>query len=310
MKIVFMGTPRFSIPCLQILLDNGHDVTAVVTQTDKPKGRGNILTPSPVKAFAAERGIKVLQPQKVRTGEFETALRDLSPDLGVVAAYGKILPANILDIPKHGCINIHASLLPYYRGAAPINRAVMNGEHISGITTMRMDEGLDTGDILMQKQVEIGINMTAGELHDILSMLGAEVLKATLISLENNSLKRTPQCNDIATYAPMMTKEDGRIDWSKDASDIHNQVRGVNPRPGAFTSYCGKRMKIWKTLVCDENGNDKNILPGTIAGSEKNGLRVVCGKGKLEIIELQMDNSRRMRIEECWHNIHEGIVLG
>lgn len=304
-----MGTPLFSIPCLQMLIEEEHEIAAVVTQTDKPKGRGNVMTASPVKEFALKHGIKVLQPVKLRSGGFETELRDMSPDLCIVAAYGRILPADVLDVPKYGCINVHASLLPFYRGAAPINRAIMNGERISGISIMQMDEGLDTGDILMQKQVEVGENMTAGELHDILAVAGAEAMKAVLADIRNNSLKITRQRDEIATYAPIMTKEDGRIDWKKPASDIHNQVRGVNPWPGAFTSYCGRHMKIWETVVCDKK-HGRGVLPGTIIESLKSCLRVVCGEGELEITQLQMDNCRRMQIGECWHNIPSGIVLG
>jgi len=317
MKIVFMGTPEFAVPSLDMLVKEGYNVAAVVTQPDKPKGRGKKLAAPPVKEYALEKGIPVLQPEKVKTAEFVNELKSINPDLLITAAYGKILPADVLDIPRFGCINVHASLLPKYRGAAPINWAVINGDKVTGITTMYTDIGMDTGDILLKSEVEITDDMTAGELHDKLAVLGAKVLRDTLIELKNGTLKRIPQSNEEATYAPMIQKDIGKIDWSKPAREIHNLVRGTNPWPGAFTYYKGERMRIWKTRpepdgtdAAAQNGSCRDYKPGTICRIKKDMLQVVTGDGILDVLEIQFDNGRRMGIQECWHNMDEGEVLG
>jgi len=317
MKIVFMGTPEFAVPSLDILVKEGYDVAAVVTQPDKPKGRGKKLAAPPVKEYALEKGIRVLQPEKVRTPEFVDELRSINPDLLVTVAYGKILPADVLDIPMFGCINVHGSLLPKYRGAAPINWAIINGDRVTGITTMYTDIGMDTGDMLLKSEIEITDDMTAGELHDKLAILGAKVLKDTLTELQNGTLKRIPQSNEEATYAPMIQKDIGKIDWTKPAREIHNLVRGTNPWPGAFSSYKGERIRIWKTRyshdennAATQNGICRADKPGTIFQIEKDRLRVVTGYGILDILEIQFDNGRKMGIQECWHNMNEGEILG
>lgn len=305
-----MGTPEFAVPSLDMLVKEGYDVAAVVTQPDKPKGRGNKMAASAVKEYAAGKGIPVLQPAKIKTQEFAEELKSLKPDLLVTVAYGKILPDYVLNIPPLGCINVHGSLLPKYRGAAPIQWSVINGEKVTGITTMYTDIGMDTGDMLVKKEVEVPEDMTAGELHDVLSVVGAEVLKDTLEKLEKGVLERTPQPHDQATYAAMMSKELGLIDWNKSAREIHNLVRGTNPWPGAYSFYKGERIRIWKTSVI--SGRALNYKPGTICEVIKNGVIVATGDGLLNILEVQFDSSRRMTIEEylCGHSIDEGEILG
>lgn len=310
MKIVFMGTPEFAIPSLDMLVREGYNVAAVVTQPDKPKGRGNKLTLPPVKMYAVEKNIPVLQPVKVRTGEFAERIRELAPDLLVTAAYGRILPKDVLDIPPLGCINVHGSLLPKYRGAAPIQWAVINGESKTGITTMYTDIGMDTGDMLLKGEIDITPDMTAGELHDKLSDLGAEVLGKTLEMLKEGNLKREKQCEAEATYAPIMKKEVGQIDWNKNSNDIHNLVRGTNPWPGAFTEYCGEKMKIWKTETVKKD--NVGLKPGTICETGKEGIIVAAGDGFVRILEVQFESCRKMCVEDylCGHKINEGEILG
>jgi methionyl-tRNA formyltransferase len=314
MKIVFMGTPDFAVPCLEALVKNGYDVAAVVTQPDKPAGRSqSALKPPAVKEAAIRLGISnVLQPEKVRTSEFAETLRKLGPDVIVTAAYGRILPKSVLDIPEYGCINVHASLLPKYRGAAPIQWAIINGDSRTGITTFFMDEGMDTGDILLMKETEIDQDMNAQELFDRLKVLGAEVLLETLEGLRNGTLARTPQDHSKATYVTMMTRETGLIDWSKSAQEIHNLVRGTDPWPGAYTYFRGKRLKIWKTTVYrDLNGTvTGSARPGTLLKRNKEGLIVATGGGLLAITELQFENARRMSVAECGHNMDVGEVFG
>lgn len=310
MKIVFMGTPEFAIPSLDMLVREGYNVAAVVTQPDKPKGRGNKLSPPPVKIYAMEKNIPVLQPEKVRTGEFAERLRELAPDLFITAAYGRILPADVLSIPPLGCINVHGSLLPKYRGAAPIQWAVINGESKTGITTMYTDVGMDTGDMLLKGEIDISQDMTTGDLHDKLSDLGAEVLKETLKILKEGTLKREKQCEAEATYAPIIKKETGQIDWSKNSKDIHNLVRGTNPWPGAFTEYKGEKMKVWKTEMVKKDKS--GLKPGTICGVGKDGIIVAAGDGLVRILEVQFESCRKMCVEDylCGHEINEGEILG
>lgn len=327
-----MGTPEFAVPCLDALVKNGYDVVAVVTQPDKPAGRKQSqLKAPPVKEAAIARHIKtILQPVKVRTPEFLNEIKGLKPDLIVTAAYGRILTKAVLDVPHFGCINVHGSLLPKYRGAAPIQWALINGDSTTGITTMFMDEGMDTGDILLMKELAITPDMTYQELYDSLMPLGASALMETLDALEKGTLNRVSQDHSKAVNVPMITRETGLIDWNKSAEQIHNLVRGTNPWPGAYTFYKGERMKVWKTALPDECVTDKNepdlmykarekteieeVVPevqkGTILKILKEGMTVSTGKGCLSIVELQMENSRRMNISECGHNMDEGEVLG
>jgi methionyl-tRNA formyltransferase len=314
MRIVYMGTPEFSVPSLDMLVKEGYDVVSVVTQPDKPKGRGRKMSQSPVKTFAIANNIGVLQPQKIRTAEFLTALREFAPDLIVTAAYGKLLPEDILRLPSQGCINVHASLLPKYRGAAPIHRAVINGERKTGITVMFMDKGMDTGDILKINEIEIDENMTSGQLHDLLAPLGAITLKETLESIKNGTLVRTKQNNEEASYAPMIEKSEGEINWQNSARDIHNLVRGMDPWPCAFTYLKDKRMKVLKTCVTNVNNTPvyecRGVLPGKILNISRDGMQVLCGKGTITITDIQFDSCRGMCMEECWHNFDEGEKLG
>jgi len=316
MRIVFMGTPDFAVPCLESLVNSGYDVAAVVTQPDKPVGRSqSVLKPPAVKEAAIRLGISnILQPEKVRTPEFAETLRELAPDVIATAAYGKILPKSVLEIPKHGCINVHASLLPKYRGAAPIQWALINGESKTGITTFFMDEGMDTGDIILMKETEIDPDMNAQELFDRLKVLGAEALTETLEALRNGTATRTPQDHSRATYVSMMTRETGRIDWNKSAAEIHNLVRGTNPWPGAYTFYKGKRLKIWKTAVCKDpdviSAVSGEARPGTLLKCRKQDLIAATGSGLLAITELQFENARRMSVAECGHNMDVGEVFG
>lgn len=290
MRIVFMGTPEFAVPCLQKLIDCGHEVTGVFTQPDKPQGRKMILTPPPVKVLAENNGIKVYQPQKMRDGTALEMLREANPELVIVVAYGKILPKEILEFPKYGCINIHASLLPLLRGAAPIQWSVINGFAKTGVTSMQMDEGLDTGDMLIKGEIEIGENETAGELHDRLSALGAEILEKTIDALLKGELTPTQQNHEEFTYAPMLSKELSPVDWNMSASEIHNKIRGLSPWPSANTTLGGKKIKLHKTVLAPEKGSGA----GKIVVADKR-LVVACGDGNcVEILELQAEGKKAM----------------
>ncbi len=311
MKIVFMGTPDFAVPSLEMLVSEGYEVVAAVTQPDKPKGRGNKLTAPPVKEFAIKNGIQVLQPAKIKTAEFVEQIRGLQPDLLITAAYGKILSKELLEVPVLGCINVHGSLLPAYRGAAPINWAVINGEEKTGITTMFTDVGLDTGDMLLKRELAIGPDMTVGELHDKMAVLGAQVLRETLLELKKGTLKRISQDDSVSTYAPMMNKELGLIDWSKKASEIHNLVRGTDPWPGAYTLLEGNRMRVWKTALTKES-SDSCQENGRILKVDDQGILVKCSDENLLLLEVQFDSSRRMSVKEYirGHEIKTGETLG
>ena len=287
-RVIFMGTPDFAVPCLARLVEIS-DVVAVVTQPDKPKGRGQKLLPPPVKAFAQEHGIAVYQPVRVKAPDFVDVLRGLAPDLIVVVAFGQILSKEILSLPPLGCINVHASLLPRYRGAAPMQWAIVRGEKETGVTTMFMDEGLDTGDMLVRETLPITQAMTAAELHDAMMKLGADVLEKTLFSLSEGTLKRTPQDDALSTYAPLLDKEVGRIDWKKSAQEIHDLVRGLNSWPGAYTMLEGQKFKIWRTRLAEGTAE-----PGEIVSVTKQGLLVGTGEGMLEILELQAPSKKKM----------------
>ncbi|SCH13387.1 Methionyl-tRNA formyltransferase [uncultured Clostridium sp.] len=309
MKIVFMGTPDIAVGCLQKIIDEKHDILGVVTQPDKPVGRGKKMGMPPVKELALKYDIPVYQPIKARDEEFVKILKDLNPDLIVVVAFGQILPKAILDIPKFGCVNVHVSLLPKYRGAAPINWVIINGEEKTGVTTMYMDEGLDTGDMILTSEFELNDEMTAGELHDVMKEEGAKVLKETIDLIAKGEAPRIPQNHEEFTYAPMMNKTLGQIDFSKPAKEIHNLVRGVNPWPSAYTTYKDQTMKVWKTKVLDETSGTN---PGTILKVDKEGIRVSTKDNVLLIKEIQMPGKKRVLVEEYikGNSIETNEVLG
>lgn len=293
MNIVFMGTPDFAVPCLKSLIESGENVQAVFTQPDKPKGRGYKLTPPPVKELALTYNIPVYQPSSLKNGDDAEStmkiLNELSPDLIIVVAYGKILPKAILDLPKY-CINVHASLLPKYRGAGPIQWSVLNGEKVTGVTTMLMAEGLDTGDMLISKSVEIGENETASELHDRLSILGSKVLLETIQAVKDNTLTPIKQDDSLSNYAPMLTKDMCAIDFSKSAQEVHNHIRGLSSFPGAMTMLNGKRLKVYKSICTSDTSND---VAGTVINTDN--FTVVCGDGKcVQFIEVQVEGGKRM----------------
>lgn len=285
-----MGTPEFAVPCLQKLIDCGHEITGVFTQPDKPQGRKMILTPPPVKALALENGLTVYQPLKMKDGTALEMLKEANPELVIVVAYGKILPKEILEFPKYGCINIHASLLPKLRGAAPIQWSVINGCEKTGVTSMQMDEGLDTGDMLITSELEIGENETAGELHDRVSALGAEVLEQTIAALQNGELKPEKQNHAEFTYAPMLSKELSPIDWNLPAREVHNKIRGLSPWPSATAVLNGKKVKIHRSVLVSEKGG----ATGEVAENGKR-LVVACGDGEcIEILSIQAEGKKAM----------------
>ncbi|NTV89139.1 MAG: methionyl-tRNA formyltransferase [Clostridiales bacterium] len=319
-----MGTPEFAVPCLEKLIEMGHEVAAVVTQPDKPSGRKQSqLKPPPVKEAALSHGISsILQPVKVRSSEFADSIKAFEPDLIVTIAYGRILPKNILDIPRLGCINVHGSLLPKYRGAAPIQWAIINGESFSGITTMYMDEGMDTGDMLLRREVPITENMTYQELYETLEKLGAEVLEDTIERLLEGTLERIPQNHAEATTVPIMSKEMGQIDWSREPVEVHNLVRGTDPWPGAYTFYKGSRMKIRQTRLINDKDelsayfanaakeDGKTVTNGRIEKVLTDSLVVSAGNGFIKVTELQPESGKRMSVRQCGHNMDEGEIFG
>lgn len=310
LKILFMGTPDFAQESLKSIYDAGFEIIGVVTNPDKPKGRGMKLAYSPVKEYALEKNLKIYQPIKIRNNtEFLDEIRALAPDVICVVAYGKILPKEILEIPKLGCINVHGSLLPKYRGAAPIQWAVLNGEKITGITTMYMNEGMDTGDMILKEEVEIGPEETTGDLWQKLSKIGGEILVKTLKLIEEGKAPREKQTEE-ATLAPMLNKEMALIDWeNSDANKIHNLIRGLNPIMGAYSSYIdGKKIKFWKSKVLTKEeffsyktefeeyeAKFNNLVPGTILiADDKDGLYIKANGGVLKILEIQGENAKRM----------------
>lgn len=299
LRVVFMGTPEFAVPCLAALhADDNCEVIGVYTQPDKPRGRGQKLLPSPVKAWAEEHGLPVHQPVKIKTEEATAELRGLKPDLVVVVAFGQILSQEILDIPPHGCINVHGSLLPRYRGAAPMQWCVINGETKTGITTMMMDAGLDTGDMLLKEELTIGPDMTLEEVHDNLMEMGAQVLMKTIEELRAGTLKRVPQEGE-SNYAPMLTKETGHIDWQKSAQEIHNLVRGLNSWPGAYTAHEGQKFKIWRTVLTGETATSGTTAGEILAADSSQGLKVAAGDGQvLAITELQAPGKKKMQAQD------------
>ncbi len=290
MRVVFMGTPDFAVPCLQRLFDCGCEVCGVFTQPDKPKGRHGILTPPPVKELALKMGVPVFQPVKMKDGTAFEMLKSVEPELVVVVAYGKILPKEILEYPKYGCINIHASLLPKLRGAAPIQWSVINGFATTGVTSMQMDEGLDTGDMLIKSETAIGENETAGELHDRLSLIGADVLEKTLEALKAGKLEPVKQNHEEFTYAPMLSKELSPVDWTLSAQEVHNKIRGLSPWPCATAKFEEKTIKLLRSVLTQEKGT----RAGEVVVSDKK-LLIACGDLRcIEITLLQAENKKAM----------------
>ncbi len=305
-----MGTPRFAVPSLEAVADAGEEFIGVVTQPDRPKGRGEEIASSPVKDWAVAKGIPVYQPIKVRDPEFIKQLRDLSPDLIVVVAFGQILPKALLEIPRSGSVNVHASLLPKYRGAAPINWAIIRGERETGVTTMRMDEGMDTGPILLQERVPIESNDTAESLAERLQVIGARLLVRTIAELKAGRLKSKPQDSSQATMAPLLKKEDGLIRWDQSAEAIVNRVRGLIPWPGAYTFYGPQRWRLWKVSALDPPPL-RRATPGEILEVQKDGVLVATADRTIRIEELQPENKRRMKAQEylAGHDLKAGTIL-
>ena len=305
MKLIFMGTPDFAVPCLESLLNAGHEVAAVFTQPDKPRGRKQELTPPEVKVCALSHGLTVYQPKTLRDGEAMEIIRAISPECIVVAAYGKILPKEMLDLPKYGCINVHASLLPKYRGSAPIQWSVINGDRETGVTVMQMAEGVDTGDMLYQKAIPIGIDDTAESMFDKLAVLGGQMIAEALDLLVKGELTAEKQDEALATHAPMLDKQIAVIDWHKTAGEVHNLVRGLYSWPIAQTALHGKKLKIYRTSSVKGSGE-----PGTVIAADP--LTVACGDGAVEIKELQLEGKKRMDAKTflIGHPLKKGDKLG
>lgn len=310
MRIVFMGTPDFAVGSLQALCESGkHEILAVVTQPDRPKGRGNKLLQTPVKEYALEQGLTVYQPQKVKTPEFVELLHELQPELIVVAAFGQFLSKEILELPKYGCINVHASLLPKYRGAAPIQYAIIKGEKESGVTIMQMDIGMDTGAMLDKVVVPIAENTTMGELHDALREQGATLLLQVIDKIAAGTAVAEPQDNEQATYATLLDRSMEHIDWSKTAQEVHNLIRGFNPAPSTFTKLPnGKSLKIWGSKMTDKSSA---AAAGTVIKTGKHSFFVACGEGVLEITEVQPESKKRMPAQVFLNGrgVQEGDLL-
>lgn len=309
MRIIYMGTPDFAVPALEALAKSEHDVVAVVTQPDKARDRGKKVQFTPVKEKALEYDIPVYQPEKVKTNEeFYQQLVELAPDLIVVAAYGKILPLSILELPKYGCVNIHASLLPKYRGAAPIHRSIINGDKTTGVTLMYMAEGMDTGDMIAKAETEIGLK-TVEMMHEELADMGAKLLMETLPQLLDGTAPREPQKEEEATHAPMVFKQDGVLDYTKSAEALCCLVRGMNSWPVASTTYQGNVVKVWEAEVLEKH-SDKE--PGTVLSCDKTGLKVACAEGVINITKLQFPGKRAMDVADYikGNTIETGVILG
>lgn len=308
MNIIFMGTPDFAVPCLKILQQSGHNIQAVFTQPDKPKGRRQILTPPPVKETALALGLRVLQPPTLRDGAAERDIRALNPELIVVVAYGKILPASILSIPKYGCVNIHGSILPKYRGASPIQSAILCGESVTGVTAMQMDAGMDTGDILLCEETQIGATETAGELFDRLAPMGAAVLAKTVSAIQAGTLTPVRQEEAAATYCKMLDKSLSPIDFSHPAAEIHHQILGLSPWPAAKTTVHGKGLKVLRSAVSDCRGG----RPGELVRCDGR-MIVSCGDGNcVEFLEVCPDGKKQMAASDYLRGakLEPGLILG
>lgn len=308
MKVVFMGTPDFAVGTLEEIIKAGHEVALVVTQPDKPKGRGKSMQFPPVKECALKHGIEVFQPQKIRETANVEYVRKYNPDIIIVVAFGQIVPKSILDMPKYGCVNVHASLLPKYRGAAPIQWAVINGDEVTGVTTMRMDEGIDTGDMIAKRQVRLAEDETGGSLFDKLADVGAKLCVETMDMIEQGTAEYTPQDSEASTHTSMIRKELGAIDWNKSAVEIERLIRGLNPWPSAYTHLNGKTFKIWKAVVNEENSTFK---AGCISKIGKNDFSVQTGSGQLILHEVQLEGKKRMDAGSFLrgNQIEEGTVF-
>ena len=305
MKIIYMGTPDFAVPALKSLASSEHEVCAVFTQPDKPRGRKMILTPPEVKVCAQSLNIPVYQPESMKNGDALEIIGRYNPDVIVVAAYGKILPKAVLDAPKFGCVNIHGSLLPKYRGAAPIQQSVLNGDRVTGITTMLMDVGLDTGNILLTEETQIGENETSGELFDRLAELGGNLILKTLSALEKGEITPKKQDESLATHTSKIDKSLCPIDFSKSAFEVHNKVRGLNPWPVATTKICGKNVKVYSTRLCLKSGKNGEVI-------STKPLVVACGEKSVEILELQPEGKKRMTADAflAGHKLEIGDIIG
>ncbi|MEK6531231.1 MAG: methionyl-tRNA formyltransferase [Deltaproteobacteria bacterium] len=312
LRIIFMGTPLFAVATLEALIAAGHKVQCVVTMPDRPKGRGGKKTVGPVKASALRNNIEVLEPETIKHGPFIERLKAIAPDFVVVVAYGKILPQAVLNIPRYGCVNLHASLLPKYRGPSPINRAVINGDEETGVTTMLMDKGMDTGPMLLKERLLIGESDTAEDLSKRLSASGAGLVVRTLEEMRDGLVKPEPQDESEASYAGFLKKEDGRIDWSSDAGLIKNLVRGMYPWPGAYTFHNGNFLKVHRGDVAPTNDAGKALPPGTITGVSDGFIGVACGQGAYNITELQMQGRKRLSSADFLkgYRLKEGDRLG
>lgn len=309
-KLIFMGTPQFAVPTLQALIEKGHEILAVVTQPDRPKGRGRKQVPSPVKELAAAHQIKVLQPQNVSDDHFCGQIRKMEPDMAIVVAFGQILKKNLLTIPGWGVINIHASLLPKYRGAAPIQWAILNDESKTGLTVMRMDEGLDTGPILLQKEVPILEDETAGQLHDRLSELAGQLIVEVLTDMAKTQVKEIPQDDSLASYAPKIESRDCLVDWKKPATKISCLIRALDPRPGAYTLLEGKQIKLFSSSVVDRSGLDG--VPGRVVRHTRESIHVDAGQGTIGVREIQYPGKKRLSIPDFLRGfpLPEGTIFG
>lgn len=311
MKVVFMGTPKFAAETLKALIRAGHEVTAAVTQPDKPKGRSGEPVPSPVKLCAAEQGIPVLQPRRIKTPEAVAQLKQYAADVYVVAAFGQILSQEILDLPKYGCLNVHASLLPKYRGASPIQHAIIDGEETTGITVMQMDAGLDTGDVLYKRECAITPEDDYETLHDRLAVLGGEAITEALSLLEQGKLVPIRQEEALSCYAPLIQKSMGRIDFAKPALAIDRLIRGLTPWPSAYTAYKGKQLKVWRAVPLPER-DCGGRRPGEILETGKTSVTVAAGEGALELLELQLEGKKRMNVHDFLLGVKmlPGEILG
>ncbi|MBO5303079.1 MAG: methionyl-tRNA formyltransferase [Lachnospiraceae bacterium] len=309
MRVIFMGTPDFAVGTLEEIIKAGHEVVLAVTQPDKPKGRGKAMQAPPVKECALSHNIEVYQPKRVREPECIAYLAKYEPEIIIVAAFGQILPKEILDMPKYGCVNVHASLLPKYRGAAPIQWAVINGDKVSGVTTMRMDVGLDTGDMIEKAEVELLADETGGSLFDRLAEIGAKLCVHTMESIKEGTATYTPQQEEEATHVGMISKQMGNINWEDSAVVIERLIRGLNPWPSAYTRLNGKTLKIWKAVV--EDGGDKS-LAGTVCAVNKKELKVQTGEGILSLQEVQLEGKKRMDVEAFLrgYEVKAGLKLG
>jgi methionyl-tRNA formyltransferase len=308
-RIVFMGTPDFAVPALEGLVRNGYPIVGVVTQPDRPQGRGRATAPPPIKVLAASLGLTVHQPEKVRAPEFIETFRGLAPELVVVAAFGQILPSEIIRGPQRGCINLHPSLLPKYRGAAPINWALIRGEETTGVTIMRMDEGVDSGEILLQEATPIGAEETFGELHDRLARMGTELLLISLAMMETGTLLPRPQDHRLATQAPRLSREDSLIRWGNPSGQIVSLIRGLSPAPGAYTNLDGKQLKIYRASAETAAVTD---LPGTVMGGAAGEIRVTAADGTVLLKEVQLEGKKRMAGQDFLRGfpIPPGKILG